>query len=265
MYENAWTRSTTFVAATFVAAALLLAGCAKTSNQANAVADSTGAVASTTDTGTHSAGAGGMAAALDSAGWRALFDGTSLAAFRGYKADSVPAGWHIVDSTLTKSGSVGDLITRDKFGDFELALDWKLGPAGNSGIMYRVTEEYDHPYWSGPEYQLLDDAGAPDGKLRITAAGSDYALYPSPAGVVKPADQWNSTLIVVKGNHVQHWMNGQKLLEYDLLSPDWEAKVKASKFGAWPNYGRAKTGYIAIQGDHPGVLALRNIKIRELK
>ena len=259
MYENPWMRSTTFVAA-----ALLLAGCAKTSNQASAVADSTGAVASTTDTGTHSAGAGGMAA-LDSAGWRALFDGTSLAAFRGYKTDSIPAGWHIADSTLTKSGSVGDLVTRDKFGDFELAFDWKLGPEGNSGVMYRVTEEYDHPYWSGPEYQLLDDAGAPDGKLRITAAGADYALYPAPAGVVKPANQWNSSLIVVKGNHVQHWMNGQKLLEYDLLSPDWEAKVKASKFGAWANYGRAKTGYIAIQGDHPGVLTLRNIKVRELK
>ena len=154
---------------------------------------------------------------------------------------------------------------REKFSNFELSFDWKLGPGGNGGVMYRVTEEYDHPYWSGPEYQLLDDAGHPDGKSRLTAAGSDYALYPSPAGVVKPADQWNSSLIVVQGNHVQHWMNGQKLLEYDLLSPDWLAKVKASKFGAWPNYGRATTGYIAIQGDHNGVLAMRNIKIRVLK
>ncbi|HXF24690.1 MAG TPA: DUF1080 domain-containing protein, partial [Gemmatimonadaceae bacterium] len=82
---------------------------------------------------------------------------------------------------------------------------------------------------------------------------------------VKPANQWNSSLIVVKGNHVEHWMNGQKLLEYDLQSPDWKAKVKASKFSAWPNYGLARTGYIGIQGDHDGVLALRNIKVRELK
>lgn len=264
MYEKALTRSATLIA-TSVATALLLTGCAKTSNQASAPAGSTGAVASATDTGTHSAGAGGMAAPLDSAGWHTLFDGTSLAAFRGYKSDSVPAGWHIVDGTLTKSGSVGDLVTRDKFGDFELAFDWKLGPGGNSGVMYRVTEEYDHMYWSGPEYQLLDDAGHPDGKNRLTAAGSAYAVYPSPAGVVKPANQWNSSLIVVKGNHVQHWMNGQKLLEYDLQSPDWKAKVKASKFSAWPNYGLARTGYIGIQGDHDGVLSLRNIKVRELK
>jgi len=204
-------------------------------------------------------------ATTDSAGWRTLFDGKSLAAFRGYRSDSIPAGWRIADGTLTKSGGVGDLVTRDRFADFELSFDWKLGPGGNSGVLYRVTEEYDHPYWSGPEYQLLDDAGHPDGKSRLTAAGSDYGLYPAPAGVVKPADQWNSSLIVVKGNHVQHWMNGQKLLEYDLGSPDWEARVKASKFGAWANYGRATTGYISIQGDHDGVLALRNIKVRVLK
>lgn len=234
MFDRAGTHVTAFVAAAF-----LLTGCASTSQ--------------------------GVAHSSDSTGWQALFDGTSMAAFRGYKTQSMPAGWSIVNGELTKSGSVGDLVTREKFSDFELSFDWKLGPGGNGGVMYRATEEYDHPYWSGPEYQLLDDAGHPDGKSRLTAAGSDYGLYPSPAGVVKPANQWNSSLIVVKGNHVQHWMNGQKLLEYDLLSPDWATKEKASKFGVWPNYGRATTGYIAIQGDHNGVLSMRNIKIRELK
>ncbi|HMI42063.1 MAG TPA: DUF1080 domain-containing protein, partial [Gemmatimonadaceae bacterium] len=112
---------------------------------------------------------------------------------------------------------------------------------------------------------LLDDAGHPDGKSRLTSAGADYGLYPSPAGVVKPADQWNSTLIVVNGNTVQHWLNGQKLLEYEIGSSDWEAKVKASKFVAYPNYGRAKQGYIAIQGDHDGALSIRNVRIREIK
>jgi hypothetical protein len=246
--------------ASLVAAAVLVGGCASTRQSANQVADESVAA-----TATHSAGGVVETNSADSAGWRVLFDGKSLAAFRGYKLDTIPSGWSIVDGTLTKSGSVGDLVTRDRFANFELSFDWRLGPGGNSGVLYRVTEEYDHPYWSGPEYQLLDDAGHPDGKSRLTAAGSDYALYPSPAGVVKPANQWNSSLLVVKGNHVQHWMNGQKLLEYDLLSPDWEAKVKASKFGAWPDYGRAKTGYISIQGDHDGVLSLRNIKVRELK
>jgi len=254
--------------AAFVAAAFLLAGCARTPQNANEAAGANTATTSgDVQSGVESAGAGGMVAtaAADSAGWHWLFDGRSLAAFRGYKMDTMPSGWHIANGTLAKSGSVEDIITRDKYGDFELAFDWKIGPGGNSGVMYRVTEEYDHMYWSGPEYQLLDDAGHPDGKSRMTAAGSAYAVYPSPAGVVKPANQWNSSLIVVRGNHVEHWMNGQKLLEYDLQSPDWKAKVKASKFAAWPNYGLARSGYIGIQGDHDGVLALRDVRIRVLK
>jgi hypothetical protein len=241
--------------------AVLLAACSSTPKATDSTAANALPAAAT-----QTAAPGATAnAAADTAGWRVLFDGTSLAAFRGYKADSVPKGWSVKDSTLTKSGSVGDLVTRDQFGDFELTFDWKLGKGGNSGVLYRVTEEYDHPYWSGPEYQLLDDAGHPDGKSRMTAAGSDYAVYPSPAGIVKAADQWNSSRLVVKGNHVEHWLNGQKLLEYELLSPDWEAKVKASKFSSWANYGRAKRGYISIQGDHDGVLTLRNIKVREIK
>jgi hypothetical protein len=177
----------------------------------------------------------------------------------------MPAGWRIVDGVLTKTGSVEDIVTKDQFGNFQLALDWKLSPGGNSGVFYRGTEEYDHIYWSAPEYQLLDDAGHPDGKSRLTSAGADYALYPSPLGVVKPADQWNSTLIVVNGNSVQHWLNGQKLLEYELGSADWAEKVKASKFSAYPNYGKAAKGYIAIQGDHDGTLSIRNVRIREIK
>lgn len=199
------------------------------------------------------------------AGWRSLFDGTSTSAWRGYRSPAFPAGWRIVDGVLTKSGEVGDIITRDQFGNFQLALDWKLSPKGNAGIFYRGTEEYDHIYWSAPEYQLLDDAAHEDAKNRLTAAGANYALTPSPAGIVKPADQWNSTLIVVNGNTVQHWLNGQKLLEYEIGSPDWEAKVKASKFNEYPNYGRAKRGHIGIQGDHEETLSLRNIRIRELK
>ncbi len=198
------------------------------------------------------------------AGWRPLFDGTTTDAFRGYKDASFPAGWNIVDGTLTKNGSVGDLLTKEKFGNFELAFDWKLAPGGNAGVFYRGTEEYDHIYWSAPEYQLLDDARHPDGKSRLTSAGADYAVYPSPAGVVKPADEWNSSLIVAKGDTIQHWLNGQKLLEYVIGSPDWLAKVKASKFAAYPNYGLARSGYIGIQGDHDGTLSIRNVRIRVL-
>ena len=197
-------------------------------------------------------------------GWTLLFNGKTTAGWRGYKQQTMPAGWSVLDGTLTKSTETEDIVTAQQYGDFELDLDWKIGTGGNSGIFYRGTEEYDHIYWSAPEFQLLDDANAPDGKSRLTAAGSDYALYPSPAGIVKPAGQWNTTRIIVKGAHVEHWLNGKKLLSYQLWSPAWEARVKKSKFAPYANYGMAKQGYIGIQGDHPGTLALRNIKIRAL-
>jgi hypothetical protein len=232
--------------------ALVVAGCTQAGNSVPAAA-------------TTASGAAPLTAEQSAAGWRSLFDGTNTSAWRGYKDQSFPAGWTIVDGILTKSTSSPDLVTKDKFGNFELAFDWKIAPGGNAGVFYRGTEEYDHIYWSAPEYQLLDDAGHADGRSRLTSAGADYAVYPSPAGVVKPAGEWNSSLIVANGNHVQHWLNGQKLLEYDVGSPDWEAKVKASKFVEYPHYGRAPTGYIGIQGDHDGQLWLRNIRIREIK
>jgi len=196
--------------------------------------------------------------------WRALFDGKSLEQWRGYKTAVTP-GWKIADGTLTKDGRVADIMTKQTFGDFELELEWKIGEAGNSGIFYRGTEEYDHIYWSAPEYQLLDDIKGADNKTRLTCAGAAYALYPSPAGHLKSVGDWNSTRIVARGAHVEHWLNGVKLVEYELWSPDWEAKVKASKFKDWPNYGRAKRGHIAFQGDHEGSLAFRNVRIREVQ
>jgi len=199
------------------------------------------------------------------AGWRVLFDGASLSAWRGYQSTAVPAGWRVENGTLTKEAPVGDIISKDQFGDFELELEWKIGEAGNGGIFYRATEEYERVYWSGPEYQLLDDVKGADNKTRLTCAGAAYALYPSPAGHLKPVGQWNATRIVARGKHIEHWLNGVKLLEYELESPDWEAKVKASKFGEWPHYGRAARGHIALQGDHAGSLAFRNIRVRELQ
>jgi alpha-galactosidase len=196
--------------------------------------------------------------------WRALFDGTTLDAWRGYGSPALPDGWRIVDGTLAKDGDVGDLVTRESFANFELELEWKIGKGGNSGIFYRGTYEYDHIYWSAPEYQLLDDANAPDGRSRLTAAGAAYALYGAPAGVVKPFGEWNRTRIVVNGAHVEHWLNCQKIAEYEFWSPDWAARVAASKFSRYPHYGLAKQGTIGIQGDHQGTLSLRNIRIRTL-
>ena len=197
--------------------------------------------------------------------WHSLFDGKTLPTeWRGYKMTAMPVEWSVANGTLTKSKTTVDIITRDEFGDFEFEVDWKLEKGGNSGVLYRGSEEFDHIYWSAPEYQLLDDANAPDGKNPLTSAGADYGLYPAPRGVVKAAGEWNSTRIIAKGNHVEHWLNGQKIVEYDFYSQDWEAKLQASKFKTWTKYGRAPKGHIAIQGDHNGALTLRNIRIKPL-
>lgn len=196
--------------------------------------------------------------------WESLFDGTTMSQWRGYKMTTIPSGWQVSDGTIYKASTADDLISRNKYANFELELEWKIAPGGNAGIFYRGSEEFERIYWTGPEYQILDDGSAPDGKNRLTSAGAAYALYAAPAGIVKPAGEWNATRIVVDGAHVEHWMNGKKLLEYKLWSPEWEAKVKATKFAAWPRYGREKVGHVGIQGDHTGALALRNLRIKVL-
>jgi len=197
-------------------------------------------------------------------GWRLLFDGSTTAGWREFRGTTMPAGWFVRDGVLMKEAPTKDIITVDQFGDFELSLEWKIARGGNAGLFYRSTEEYDKVYWSATEYQLLDDPNARDGRSRLTSTGANYGLYPAPEGALKPAGEWNTTRVVAKGTHVEHWLNGTKLLEYDYGSADWEAKVKASKFAAWPKYGRSTAGHVAIQGDHAGELALRNVKIRPL-
>lgn len=197
-------------------------------------------------------------------GWRLLFDGKTLDGWRVYRGQSQPGGWIADQGLLTKHQATDDIISTEQFADFELQFEWRVSEGGNAGVFYRATEEYEKVYWTGTEYQLLDDANHPDGRNRLTSAGANYGLYPAPPGVVKPAGQWNSSRILVRGNHAEHWLNGVKLLEYEYGSPDWKAKVAASKFAEWPAYGRAIRGHIAIQGDHTGTLALRNIKLRSL-
>jgi Domain of Unknown Function (DUF1080) len=208
--------------------------------------------------------AGSAADQGESAPWRPLLKDHSAPDWRGWKTEGLPAGWHVDGGVLHKDGPVDDLVSNEKFANFELELEWKLGKEGNSGVFYRGTREYDHIYWSAPEYQLLDDANTEDGKSPLTAAGSDYGLYGVPPNVAKPFDQWNKTRLIVKGHHVEHWLNGVKVVEYDFGSEDWKKRVAASKFSKYPNYGLADAGLIGIQGDHPGALEVRHIRIRVL-
>jgi hypothetical protein len=203
-----------------------------------------------------------LSAAERRAGWRSLL---ALENWRAYQGTTIPAAWSTKDSILMKSGVGEDIVSKQEYTDFELVFDWMLNEGGNSGLFYRATEEYPKIYWSAPEYALLDDAKHPDGRNVITSAGAAHSLYPSPRGVVKPAGQWNSTRVLVKGTHVEHWMNGQKVVEYDYGTPDFVARVAKSKFNRWPNFALAKKGLIGIQGDHGGVLQIRGIRIRELK
>lgn len=198
------------------------------------------------------------------AGWRLLFDGRSTAGWRGYKNPVMPAGWQVVDGALTRVAQGGDIITTDKFRNFELSIDWKLTtPGGNSGIFYRATEEADQIYFSGPEMQVLDDDVHPDGKSRLTSAGAAYGLYPAPLGAVKPVGEWNTARILVDGNHVVHWLNGVKMADYVMWSDDWKQRVDNSKFKKWPEYARAGEGHIGLQ-EHGNPVFFRNIKIKVL-
>ena len=196
-------------------------------------------------------------------GWELLFDGESLAAWRGYKRDGVPDGWQAVDGALARVGRGGDLVTVEQFADFELRFDWKVEEAGNSGVMFRVAEGDGPPWHTGPEFQILHNAGHRDGLAPITSAGSNYAVHPPARDVTRPVGHWNTARLVVRGAHVEHWMNGEKLLEYELGDPDWERRMMASKFASIPRYGREPRGHIAIQ-DHGDPVAFRNIRIRRL-
>jgi hypothetical protein len=202
-------------------------------------------------------------AAEEAEGWRPLFDGQTTAGWRGYSRPDMPEGWQVVDGALTRVAPAGDIITEETFRDFELALEWKVEPGGNSGIFYRAIEGPRPIYEYAPEMQVLDDDAHADGLSRVTAAGANYGLYPAPEGVARPAGEWNEVRIRVDGSHVTYWLNGERIVDYELGSPDWEARVAASKFGEWPDFGRAPEGHIGLQ-DHGDRVAFRSIRIREL-
>ncbi len=196
--------------------------------------------------------------------WQSLFDGRTIVGWHGFSTPGViPAGWQAVDGAITRVGDGDDLVTDKVFGNFELTLEWRIAAKGNSGILYRIDPAATVTYESGPEMQVLDDDGHPDGKLRVTAAGSAFALYPAPLGAVKKVGEWNAIRLVVNGAHVEHWLNGVKTVEYELWSPDWLQRVQASKFKQWRNYGLAKRGYIGLQ-NHGDMVSFRSIRIREL-
>lgn len=204
-----------------------------------------------------------------SAGWKLLFNGTSLDGWRMYK-NKENKTWGAVDGTLHCTGSEtdksdmrADLITNDEFGNFEFEADWKLAPQGNSGILYLVTEEFDAPYKSGPEYQLIDDDHFPEKLEDWQKTGANYAMDPPLKLAAKPIGEWNHTKIVVNNGHVEHWLNGEKVVDTQMWTEDWEQRKKTGKWKDYKGYGVAKKGHICFQ-DHGSEIWFRNVKIRPL-
>ncbi len=206
-------------------------------------------------------------------GWRLLFNGRTTEGWHGFRQKGMPEGWAVEGGTLvlkknTPPGEPGKLstgiVTAETFGDFELTLEWKLAPGGNSGLFYRVSEDEAMPNRTGPEMQILDDARHPDaakGPERL--AGACYQMYAPTKKVVRPVGEWNAVRLIARGNHIEHWLNGERIVTYEIGSPDWLARLEKSKYREFPRYGRERKGHILLQ-DHEHAVAFRNIKIKVL-
>jgi len=195
------------------------------------------------------------------AGWKLLYDGKSLAGWRGFKAAAPDKGWTAAGALSPDAKTSKDIITKDQFENFELTWQWKISPKGNSGVMFHVIPVGEETYESGPEYQLLDNAR---GEPPLERAGSLFALVAPSVDVPKPVGEFNHSRLLVDHGKVQHWMNGTKVAEYEIGSPDFKARVAKSKFTRWPQFATGKSGAIALQ-NHGDEVAFKNIKIRVLK
>jgi hypothetical protein len=177
-----------------------------------------------------------------------------------------PSSWRIEDGTLAfvkDSAGRGDLVSREQYGDFELELEWRISPGGNSGIFYRGTEDGASIYETAAEMQVLDNARHADGKFPSHTAGANYDLYVPTEDATRPVGEWNQVRLVARGPHVEHWLNGVKVVEYEQGSPEWQARVAKSKFATMVGYGKHMRGHIVLQ-DHDDAVWCRNIRLRPL-
>ena len=209
-------------------------------------------------------------------GWQLLFDGQTLEGWKDYNGETLTQPWHVVDGCIQANGDGSDLsgyiVTKKQYDNFILDWDWKLSYGGNSGMLYHVVEDlyFKVPYVTGPEYQLIDNEGweatnAPTKLEEWQKLGVDYAMYlPNPEAMsVNPQGEWNNSRIVFDNGHVEHYLNGKKILEFDAWTEDWFARKGSGKWEMAPEYGLARKGVICLQ-DHGYPASFRNIKIKEL-
>lgn len=201
-------------------------------------------------------------------GWQLLFDGKTMAGWRYYQHK--PGFWKVEDGSLHCTNVINDkklrsdLITEKTFANFILTFDWKLTPGGNSGVMYRVTEQYNEPYQSGPEYQVADNEGYKGEMTVLQTTASAYDMYGNFNAKAKPVGEWNQSKIIVDHGKIEHWLNGALAVKYEILSPDWLTRKAKSKWEPVENYAKSTYGHIDLQ-DHGYPVWYRNIKMLELK
>lgn len=246
---------------TFVLAAGLLFAC-----ETKRSSDADQSDESSTSANTHAPNQ--LSEQQENEGWKLLFNGENMDGWRTFK-NRENDSWEVVDGTLHckplgAAEKRSDLLTVDQFEDFELAFEWKIAPGDNSGVIYRATEEFDRPYLSGPEYQVIDDKGYPDSLTNTQFSGSNYDMHAAPADKrINPPGEWNTGRIVADGNHVEHWLNGVKVVEYEINSEEWKKLKEGSKWKDAAGYGIAEKGHIDLQ-DHGGEVWYRNIMIKTL-
>jgi hypothetical protein len=205
------------------------------------------------------------------AGFKLLFDGRTTDGWRGYKMKQMPPGWKVIDGVLTRvaggaggkgAGGGDDIVTKGEYDNFELRLQWRVGKGVNSGILYRAIEDAVTSWHVAPEMQVLDNTGFGDPNP-LHHAGALYDLYAPSKDMTRPISEWNDVRLIANGNHVEHWLNGVKVVECEIGSKDWNERVAKSKFKDKPNFAKATKGYIVLQ-DHSGKIEYRNIRIRPL-
>ncbi len=209
-------------------------------------------------------------------GWELLFDGKTLNGWRKYGAQTIGVSWKVDDGAIYldaqqdpkggwQAADGGDITTDGVYGDFELRLEWKIDSCGNSGIIYRSVEsdKYQYAWQTGPEMQVLDNACHPDAKILKHRAGDLYDVVSCSQETVKPAGEWNEVRLVAQGNHVEHWLNGVKVVDVEMGNDAWKKLLKQSKWKEHPDFSTAKEGHIVLQ-DHGNKVWYRNIKIKRL-
>lgn len=219
-----------------------------------------------------------LSKAEEKAGWKLLFDGKTLTGWHGFRKSAVSPDWKVengaialaatykADKTRQYADLQSDLVTNEEFGNFELQMEWKISPCGNSGIIYRSVEadKYYATYVTGPEMQVLDDSCHPDGKIEKHNSSDLYDLVKASSRPLKPVGEWNQVRIIVKEGNVQHWLNGQKVVDVQMWTSEWDQMVQKSKWKEHAAYfAKAKSGRIALQ-DHGDPVWYRNIKIKKL-